>query len=69
MKRGGLMDSENDFDVRATISRVPKIENGSKITIGKAYSIDVVVDHHFNWFQKKMLRWCLGFEAEDYSEE
>ena len=62
------MDSKNNFDVGMTISRIPKIENGSKI-IGKARSINVVVDHHFNWFQKKILGWCLGFKVEDYSEE
>lgn len=63
------MDSKNNFDVGMTISRIPKIENGSKIIIGKARSINVVVDHHFNWFQKKILGWCLGFKVEDYSEE
>lgn len=47
------MDSKNNFDVGMTISRIPKIENGSKIIIGKSRSINVVVDHHFNWFQKK----------------
>lgn len=46
-----------------------KIENGSKITIGKARSISVVVDQHFNWFQKRILGWCLGFKVKDYSEE
>lgn len=69
MKRGGLMDSKNSFDVGMTISRIPKIKNGSKITIGKDHSINVVVDQHFNWFQKRILGWCLGFKVKDYSEE
>ena len=63
------MDSKNNFDAGMTISRTPKIENGSKITIGKDRSINVIVDHHFNWFQKRILRWCLGFKVQDYSEE
>jgi hypothetical protein len=49
------MDSKNNFDAGMTISRIPKIENGSKITIGKDRSISVIVDHHFNWFQKRIL--------------
>ena len=69
MKRGGLMDSKNSFDVGMTISSIPNIKNGSKITIGKTRSINVFVDQHFNWFQKRILGWCLGFKVKDYSEE
>ena len=69
MKRGGLMDLKNSFDVGMTISSTPKIKNGSKITIGKTHSINVVVDQRFNWFQKRILGWCLGFKVKDYSEE
>jgi hypothetical protein len=48
---------------------IPKIENGSKITIGKKVGKVVIhTDHHFNWFQKKMIKWCFGFVVEDYSE-
>ena len=35
MKRGGLMDSKNSFDVGMTISSIPKIKNGAKLTVGK----------------------------------
>lgn len=63
------MDSKNSFDVVMTISSIPKIKNGSKITIGKTRSINVVVDQHLNWFQKRILGWCLGFKVKDYSEE
>lgn len=50
---------------------IPTIKNGSKIFIGRdgVRQIDITVDHHFNWFQKKMIKWCFGFEVEDYSEE
>lgn len=63
------MGSKNNFDAGMSIGRIPKIKNGSKITIGKDYSIDVVIDQHFNWFQKRILGWCLGFKVKDYSEE
>ena len=58
----------NDKCTNATSINIPKIENGSKIMIGKLRAATVVVDHHFNWFQKKMIRWCFGFTVEDYSE-
>lgn len=35
MKRGGLMDSKNSFDVGMIISSIPKIKNGAKLTVGK----------------------------------
>lgn len=47
----------------------PKIKNGSKVRIGKNYEICLIVDHHFNWFQKKMIKWCFGLKVEDYKED
>lgn len=49
---------------------IPKIINGSKIIIGRDRSncIIIPVDQHFNCFQKKMIKWCFGFDVEDYSE-
>ena len=46
-----------------------KIKNGSKIKIGKTRSFTIYVDHRFNWFQKKMIKWCFGFTIDDYSED
>ena len=46
-----------------------KIVNGSKITIGRNRSVTFNIDHHFNWFQKKMIRFCFGFTVEDYSDD
>lgn len=46
------------------IVSTPKITNGSLIIIGgdnTQQSLNIVVDKHFNWFQKKMIRWCFGF--------
>ena len=48
MKQGGLMD----FKVGG-IAEIPKIKNGAKLAIGKEQTIIIIVDHHFNWFQKK----------------
>ncbi len=50
---------------------IPKIKNGSKLTIGKDnHALTFMnVDQHFNWFQKKMWKLILGIKVEDYSEE
>ena len=48
---------------------VPKIINGSTISIGKDFATTLKVDQHFNWFQKLMWKWCFGVKVEDYSEE
>ena len=48
----------------------PKVKNGSKLTIGKdCRIIDIKIDQHFNWLQKKMWQFLLGIKVEDYSEE
>ena len=50
----------------------PKITNGSLIIIGSdnaQRSLNIIVDKHFNWFQKKMIRWCFGFEVVNYKEK
>ena len=31
---------------------IPKIKNGSKVSVGKLYTVTFNIDHHFNWFQK-----------------
>lgn len=50
------------------ILRIHKIKNGSRIKLGGDMSSSIItVDHHFNWFQKKMLNWCFGFSVTDYS--
>lgn len=51
------------------IAPIPKIINGSKITIGRTYELTIYVDKHFNYFQKKMIKWCFGFDIENYTEE
>lgn len=48
---------------------IPKIKNGAKIQFGKLRSVTILVDHHFNWFQKRMIKWCFGFTVEDYDED
>ncbi len=49
---------------------ISKIQNGSKLTIGKDnFTIIIKVGQHFSWFQKKMWKFLLGIKVEDYSEE
>lgn len=48
---------------------IPKIKNGSKVSVGKLYTVTFNIDHHFNCFQKKMIKWCFGLTVEDYTEE
>lgn len=45
---------------------VPKIKNGSKLTIGRNVTI---LDQHINRFQKKMYKFLLGIKVENYSEK
>ena len=47
------------------IMNEPKITDGSKVKIGNC---TIYINKHFNWFQKKMIKWCFGFEVEDCSE-
>lgn len=40
-------------------------EYKTKITIGSDYGIVFYVEKRFNWFQKKMMRWCFGWKVTD----
>ena len=35
------------------------------IYIGKDTGAPIGVDKKFNWFQKKMIKWCFGFEVKE----
>lgn len=35
------------------------------IYIGGNPGIEVGVDKKFNWFQKKMIKWCFGFDIKE----
>ena len=45
----------------------------SKICIGKHkdghYSLTLGVNQKFNWFQKKMIKWCFGFDVKENKYE
>ena len=49
----------------------PKITNGSMLIIGdfSLRSLNIVVNKHFNWFQKKMIQLCFGFKVVNYHEK
>lgn len=55
--------------ISGEIISFPKIKNGSRIVTGDSYNLEIKVDKHFNWFQKKMIKWCFGFDAFDYKED
>ena len=38
----------------------------STICIGGTPGIQIGVDKKFNWFQKKMIAWCFGFEVREH---
>lgn len=48
---------------------IPKLLIGSTLYIGKNYTVSIRVDHHFNWFQKKCIKFFFGIIVVDYSEE
>lgn len=35
------------------------------IYIGKDTGAQIGVDKKFNWFQKKMIKWCFGFDVKE----
>lgn len=37
----------------------------STICIGDNPGLQIGVDKKFNWFQKKMIKWCFGFEVKE----
>ena len=38
----------------------------STICIGDSgHTLQIGVDKKFNWFQKKMIKWCFGFEVKE----
>ena len=41
----------------------------SIIYIGKDTGCQIGVDKKFNWFQKKMIKWCFGFEVKENNNE
>ena len=40
----------------------PPITN---IRIGNNPGVCIGVDKKFNWFQKKMIKWCFGFDVKE----
>lgn len=44
---------------------------GTVISIGDKPNIAWIIripGKHFNWFQKKMMKWCFGWNVQDYSD-
>ena len=51
-----------DFEGRVIKPFPPPI---STIYIGGDTGVQVHVDKKFNWFQKKMIKWCFGLEVKE----
>ena len=60
---------ENKFILDSDVIFDQKIKDGSLIKIGKNRQISITTDRRFNLFQKKMIRWCFGFEVVNYKEK
>lgn len=41
------------------------ISNKKPISIISVGNVHIYVDKKFNWFQKKMIKWCFGFEVKE----
>lgn len=41
----------------------------STIIIGHNPGVQIGVDKKFNWFQKKMIKWCFWFEVKENKDE
>ena len=37
----------------------------TNICIGENPGVQIGVNKKFNWFQKKMIKWCFGFEVKE----
>lgn len=62
------MNDENYiYATSITPYKIPK----STIRIGDddGISVEIGVDKKFNWFQKKMIKWCFGFEVKENKDE
>ena len=61
---------ENETSNFATVVGKTKIKDGSRFTAGGKFAeLNLMLDQHFNWFQKFMWKSCFGVKVEDYSDE
>ena len=58
-----------EFKSSGTGYSLESVKIKSIIHIGKNPGLEIRVNKRFNWFQKKMLNWCFGFEVEDVNDE
>lgn len=35
----------------------------------RGYRLEINIDKKFNWFQKKMIKWCFGFDVKENSND
>ncbi len=56
------MNSNSKMPFHATLKEKENFENKSYFSIG---NITIYLPKKFNWFQKKMIKWCFGLEIKD----
>ena len=64
------MTDKKDILYSSNIGGFKPIPPISTIYIGGdgKHTISVGVDKKFNWFQKKMIKWCFGFEVKENNQ-
>ena len=63
--------SEDFYIKDGVLSVFNPCQDGTNIYIGTEEHSTLVIrlpGKHFNWFQKKMMKWCFGWEVKDYSD-
>lgn len=69
LKDGSFSDINFNYEQETLdITPPPQIKNGSTLSIGNSDGnrFIMIVDQHFNWLQKKMIKWLLGVTVKNY---
>lgn len=63
-----MNNNNNIIENNSTTIQIHTIKNGSILEIGNNQKCKLKIDQHFNWFQKKMIKFCFGVTVTDYNE-
>ena len=55
----------NSYNPEFTISKPKPPLTTFYMVDNRGYKIEINIDKKFNWFQKKMIKWCFGFEVKE----
>lgn len=56
---------ENVHVTGTKLSIFPSLISTIRIGGGNGPTMEIGVSKKFNWFQKKMIKWCFGFEVKE----